>query len=82
MEKYIRVSDIAKVCDPYHDWDVPQMTADEVAGIVRCKDCKWWDTDWEPERHEGHFCPLTELFPKEDWFCAEGERRDDDDRNG
>ena len=71
MEKYIRVSDIKKVCDPYRDWDVPQLTADEVAGIVRCEDCKW--------RTENECRLLKERDPNTDhriwrgFFCAYGE---------
>lgn len=30
-EKYIRVSDIKYVCCPYHDYGVPQFTAEEIA---------------------------------------------------
>lgn len=39
--------------------------------IVRCRDCK----HWSPE-HEG-LCPYNDIFTVPDWFCADGERKDD-----
>lgn len=52
-----------------------QPTAD-VVPVVRCKDCKHWRRDvifhdaWCRGRHQ----------PNPNWFCADGERRTDDDR--
>ena len=40
--------------------------------LVRCKDCKHW------EKSTGH-CPYNSIFTADDWFCADGERRDDDE---
>lgn len=40
--------------------------------VVRCRDCK----HWEPER-DGH-CPYNHIFTAPDWFCADGERKDND----
>lgn len=39
--------------------------------IVRCKDCRWYDkVDW---------CNLLRISGIEEyWFCAEGERKDDE----
>ena len=50
----------------------------DVVPVVRCKDCKHWERDvifqdgWCRGRHQ----------PNPNWFCADGERRTDDDRNG
>jgi hypothetical protein len=69
MEKYIRVSDIKKVFDPYRDWDVPQMTADEVVGIVRCRECKY--------KAEGQgYCYKNGIWLHRITFCSVGERRE------
>lgn len=41
--------------------------------IVRCKDC--WKREFDN-------CPFNEFCgfkPDDDWFCADGERRNDDD---
>lgn len=37
--------------------------------VVRCKDCKWYDVD-----SHSIFCEYGRV-PKDDWFCADGERR-------
>lgn len=37
--------------------------------LVRCKDCKHW------EQSNGH-CPFNSIFTNEDWFCADGERKE------
>jgi hypothetical protein len=37
--------------------------------IVRCKDCKHW------EQSNGH-CPFNSIFTNDDWFCADGERKE------
>lgn len=37
--------------------------------LVRCKDCR----DYLDIK-----CPCYELDKDDDWFCADGERRDDD----
>ena len=43
--------------------------------LVRCKDCKYWS------KEHAQNCMIKQgWFPvKPDWFCADGERRDDDD---
>ena len=79
MEKYIRVSDIKKVCDPYRDWDVPQMTADEVAGIVRCKDCVYLYRTAAVDMVDA-FADLVCTYWESDGlylddYCSQGKRR-------
>ena len=57
--------------------------------VVRCKDCKWWDKKAESPygychacKH-GHYSEHWEIgiyrVYKGDWFCADGERKEDDD---
>lgn len=41
------------------------------AEIVRCKDCKWFDVD-----SDGIFCEQYGRVPKDDWFCADGVRKE------
>ena len=36
--------------------------------LIRCKDCKYW------EDHEN--CSVYDLERPEDWFCADGERKE------
>lgn len=51
--------------------------------IVRCKDCKHRPT--YPEAYGAeingkwcYWCELHRAWKHDDWFCADGERRDDD----
>ena len=50
----------------------------DAAPVVRCRDCKNWETDWKPNHSiDGeHFCPMISLVTSGEWFCAYGERRD------
>lgn len=64
----------------------------EFVKVVRCKDCKWWDGRTWDEKGEplygycnackhGHYSSNWEISIfrkyKADWFCADGERRED-----
>lgn len=53
------------------------LTGYEVKGeIVRCKDCKNWDTTWQNDWAKNyHYCPLIDGTRNGDWYCADGERR-------
>ena len=53
----------------------PTVSPDEVRGVVHCKDCKWC--------HAGYCEKYDDLIPWgcankpwEDWFCADGKRRE------
>ena len=53
----------------------PTVSPDEVRGVVNCKDCKWC--------HAGYCEKYDDLIPFgcankpwEDWFCADGKRRE------
>lgn len=44
--------------------------------IVRCRDCKFYDTDWESEAHPGRWwCDESWHYREPDGFCKWGERR-------
>ena len=44
--------------------------------IIRCRDCKYWDTTWESAwAKDYHYCPLIDGTSKGDWYCADAERR-------
>jgi hypothetical protein len=43
---------------------------------IRCKDCKNWDTTWTNDFSPNyHYCPMVDGVRKEDWFCADAERK-------
>lgn len=60
--------------DPNADW----------VEVVRCKECKWFAEftyDGVPTGHGSCTNPKNGLgrCPQADWFCADGERRTDDE---
>ena len=64
------VNDFQSIVD-----EQPTVSPDEVRGVVRCKDCKWC--------HAGYCEKYDDLIPWgcankpwEDWFCADGKRRE------
>lgn len=45
--------------------------------IIRCRDCKYWDTTWESAwAKDYHYCPLIDGTSKGDWYCADAERKE------
>ena len=49
----------------------------DAASIVRCKDCKNWDSSTEGRYVGGWcFCEKLQFSTSPDWFCADGERVD------
>lgn len=52
--------------------------------VVRCKNCKWWELvdDYYAKGYGECMCPRSVIkrstFLNEDWYCADGERKDED----
>ena len=47
--------------------------------IVTCEKCEHWDKDSTPripDDKEYHFCPIMDCNTSEDFYCADGERRE------
>ena len=61
-----RACDIGDTIDYFLDEDI-SPTIDAVP-VVRCKDCK---------HYSGQFCNKNDVYPwpKDNWFCADGERK-------
>lgn len=55
------------------------LPAADVRPVVLCRDCKHWDIDWVPNyaKEKEHFCPVVTLTTRDDWFCANGEKREE-----
>lgn len=46
--------------------------------IIRCKDCKYWDTTWQNDYAPNyHYCPMIDGTHRNDFYCADAERRTD-----
>lgn len=65
-----RACDIGDTIDYFLDEDI-SPTIDAVQ-IVRCKDCKFWYKD-----ECSHLCKITGDLHPANWFCADGERREE-----
>lgn len=61
--------------------EIREALSEYQPNIVCCKDCKYWlpmnrfHSDYHPGRGE---CELNCWVRDFNWFCADGERRDDD----
>lgn len=56
---------------------ISKMPTIDAVEVVRCKDCKWWNTDFLPQD-----CGWCEKSGNEhgrlaDWFCKDGERKEE-----
>ena len=58
---------------------IDSIPAADVRPVVLCRDCKHWDIDWVPNyaKENEHFCPIITLTTRDDWFCADGEKREE-----
>ncbi len=44
--------------------------------IIRCKDCKYWETEWQNSIDPSmHYCPMTDHSHEGDFYCADAEMR-------
>jgi len=66
--------------------DVPALTIDnkclatfmhKTQELVRCKDCKHYDeTQRGKKREQNRYYVCDDFNPDDDWFCADGERKE------
>lgn len=50
-----------------------------VGELIRCKDCEHWDTSWQNDYAPNyHYCPLVDDVRRDDFYCADAERRTDE----
>lgn len=68
LSRIVQVDERTNVLQRKHPMQFPEA-------VVRCKDCKWH----EDEELGMVWCP-NEIgnWVKDDWFCADGERREDE----
>ena len=57
--------------------DIKNTPTADVVEVVRCKDCKWWKSNFTWNCKEVKVCVKDPFEPaqKEDFFCADGERK-------
>lgn len=55
-----------------------------VQELVRCRDCKWYEIyqlkkdGTDDRRYKPTYCTFLRLHLPEDWYCADGKRREDE----
>ena len=54
-----------------------ELKQEIVGELVRCKDCKEYQTDWEPSVPNRHFCAVMDSMMKPMDYCSYGERQKD-----
>lgn len=79
--------------DPYHETHyirdavintIRRMEAADVQEVVRCKDCVWYlrsmikQDGTIDERYKPDWCDLYRRVREETYFCADGERKDNE----
>lgn len=64
------VNDFQSIVD-----EQPTVSPDEVRGVVHCKECKWCHAGY-CEKHDDIIPWGCANKPWEDWFCADGKRRE------
>ena len=47
----------------------------DAVSVVRCKDCRWWTK--QEASCQGR-CARLGIYPAGVWYCANGERKDDE----
>ena len=53
------------------------IPAADVVEVVRCGECEHWDRTWTSQSGL-LFCPMTSFFTNADFYCADGERREEE----
>lgn len=68
-----------------HAWDefcgmISECDAVDAVQVVRCGECKEWESAKDPD--DGGLCrALGFLRTVREWYCADGERKDDGDNH-
>lgn len=61
-----------------HDIEAIEQLPSAQLKIIRCKDCKYWDTTWQNDYAPNyHYCPMIDGAHRNDFYCAYAERRTD-----
>lgn len=55
--------------------DISHAPTIDAVPVVWCKDCKWWT---KQEKSIQGRCALNGTYPTGGWYCANGERKDDE----
>lgn len=56
---------------------IERLPTIDAVPVVRCKDCRNWER-LSFDADSGCYCPFVDRYTTDDWYCADGERRDDE----
>lgn len=45
--------------------------------VIFCKDCEYWDTSWNTQNPDEHFCTMMDAVVGNVEFCARAARREE-----
>lgn len=77
MSEYIKKSDVRHLL-LHNDREAAIAQLDELESVdavpvVRCRDCQWFDANGD---YYDAYCDKNGISVEEDFFCADGERKD------
>ena len=88
-KKYIELEAAIRALQPTHAPAINEVLASvlrrvpaaDVVEVVRCHECRFIERgsqfDLSGEGHEtASFCSVVGFSPDDDWYCADGERKD------
>jgi hypothetical protein len=85
-ETIIRIQPNGTILDQYgHHLIIKAVHVDDVVEVVRCRDCVFWDTSWDPGvgmKGGAYYCPRCHLVTLKDSFCSGACRKDGGQDNG
>lgn len=58
--------------------DTIMNEAPTVDEVIRCKDCKYRMTELFNDKKTMYYCPFVDRYTVNDWYCADGERKDNE----
>lgn len=58
---------------------IESIPAVDAVPVVRCRDCKWWGKDSTTDGYK-RFCPNTGCCEEPDFYCADGERMENEQK--
>lgn len=63
------------IVQAYSQETIDSFDAHNAPELIRCKDCKWFEMSRYGERG---FCKNVELIRRTTFYCADGERREEE----
>lgn len=80
-----KITDIEKAVLTGIKTCVERIPAADVIEVVRCRECVFWDTSWDPgvgAKGGAYYCPRCHLVTLKDSFCSGACRKDGGQDNG